>query len=94
MVEPTTSVPHPQRRPGPPSAGAAVQEAPAVAPAAGGGAAPAGQPEPGEGRRPTCQHCRQPLFEDSLWGWMHAGSRYLCQDPATGEPLCQPATPA
>ncbi|MET8907794.1 hypothetical protein [Micromonospora sp. NPDC004551] len=83
MVEHTTSVPHAQRRPGPDSPAATV-------PAAADGAARAGQPGP----RPTCQHCRQPLFEDSLWGWMHAGSRYLCQDPATGEPLCQAATPA
>ncbi|WP_408630932.1 DDE-type integrase/transposase/recombinase [Micromonospora coriariae] len=27
-------------------------------------------------------------------GWMHEGGRYLCEDPATGEMLCAPATPA
>ncbi|NES27786.1 hypothetical protein GCE86_10560 [Micromonospora terminaliae] len=91
MVEHATSVPQPG--PGPQPA-AALPEATTATPAADAGAAPAVQPALGTGHRPTCQHCRQPLFEDSLWGWMHAGGRYLCQDAATGEPLCQPATPA
>jgi hypothetical protein len=82
MVEPTTSVPQSH---------ATVQE---TTPVPGGNAAQAAPRPAGEASRPTCRHCRQPLFRDGLWGWMHAGGRYLCQDPATGEPLCQPATPA
>lgn len=51
------------------------------------------QPAPEE-QRAECRHCGEPLWQDWLWGWMHEERRYLCQDPATGELLCQPATPA
>ena len=40
-----------------------------------------------------CRHCGEPLHRDWLWGWMHAGSRYLCRDAVTGALLCAPAQP-
>ncbi|PSK67753.1 hypothetical protein B0E53_00224 [Micromonospora sp. MH33] len=84
MVEHAPSIPRPQRRP----------ETTAVEPTESETGAQVQQPEPEERQRSTCQHCRQPLFKDWLWGWMHTASGYLCQDPTTGERLCQPATPA
>ncbi|MDP9795834.1 hemin uptake protein HemP [Catenuloplanes nepalensis] len=41
---------------------------------------------------PRCLHCKEPLVQDDIWGWMHEGQRYLCRDPRTGELLTQAAT--
>ncbi|HEY0002731.1 MAG TPA: hypothetical protein VGB74_19920 [Actinoplanes sp.] len=41
---------------------------------------------------PRCLHCDEPIELDDIWGWTHAGHRYLCVDPGNGEPLCSPAT--
>jgi hypothetical protein len=41
---------------------------------------------------PRCLHCKEPLVQDDIWGWMHEGQRYLCRDQRTGELLTQAAT--
>lgn len=93
MAEPTTPMPAPTPAAPRRTGDTAVADAGAT-PAASDGPAQTSPTPPERGRTAVCRHCGQPLFTDPLWGWMHGGSRYLCQDPATGEPLCQPATPA